>query len=109
MFDSKVVDVGIGLVLMFFLLALASSSIVEAVAGVLNIRGKKLDAAIKQLVSDPQVTLNVWETSVFGAINAGTGAGYPEGAGAVGALVAGALSSLWFRVDAQSRLFRTAR
>ena len=74
MLDSKVVDVGIGLVLMFFLLALASSSIVEAVAGVFNIRGKKLEAAIKQLVSDPKATLNVWETSVFGAISAGTDA-----------------------------------
>src|SRR6476659_8315781 len=59
---------------MFFLLALASSSIVEAVAGVLNIRGRKLEAAIKQLVSDPRVTLNVWDTSVFGAISAGTDA-----------------------------------
>jgi hypothetical protein len=29
---------------------------------------------MKQLVSDPQVTLNIWETSVFGAISAGTDA-----------------------------------
>jgi hypothetical protein len=71
-FDSQALDVAIGLVLLFFVLALASSSIVEALAGILNIRGKKLKNAINQLVTDPEKTLKVWETSVFGALQAGT-------------------------------------
>jgi hypothetical protein len=72
MFDSPIVDVAIGLVVMFFLLALTSSSIVEAISGVLNVRGKQLETAIQQLVSDPEHTLDVWNTSVFGALQAGT-------------------------------------
>jgi hypothetical protein len=72
MLDSQVLEVAIGLVVMFFLLALASSSIVEAIAGVFNIRGKQLETAIKGLVSDPQHTLDVWSTSVFAALQAGT-------------------------------------
>src|SRR5215475_9551094 len=72
MFDSPIVDIAIGLVVMFFLLALTSSSIVEAISGVLNIRGKQLETAIQQLVSDPEHTLDVWNTSVFGALQAGT-------------------------------------
>jgi len=70
--DSQVLEVAIGLVVMFFLLALASSSIVEAIAGVFNIRGRQLETAIKGLVSDPHHTLDVWNTSVFGALQAGT-------------------------------------
>src|SRR5215475_7150893 len=60
MLDSQVLEVAIGLVVMFFLLALASSSIVEAIAGVFNIRGRQLENAIKGLVSDPHHTLDVW-------------------------------------------------
>jgi hypothetical protein len=70
--DSGVFDVALALVLMFFMLALASSSIVEAISGVLNIRGRKLETAIKDLVADPQKQLDIWDTSVFAALGSVT-------------------------------------
>jgi hypothetical protein len=76
--DSGVFDVALALVLMFFILALTSSSIVEAIAGVLNIRGRKLEAAIKELVADPQKQLDVWGTSVFAALGSVTKRGRPR-------------------------------
>jgi hypothetical protein len=65
MFDSVLIDVAIGLVVMFFFLALASSSIVEAIAGVLKVRSKNLERGIKALIDDPQL---VYDTSVFAAL-----------------------------------------
>jgi hypothetical protein len=69
--DSSVLDVAIGLVLVFFLLALASSSVVEAIAGISRVRSKYLEKGIKALVGDPSM---IYDTSVFGALSAGSGA-----------------------------------
>ena len=71
MIDSSVLDVAIGLVLVFFLLALASSSVVEAIAGIFKIRSKMLEKGIAALVDDPSI---IYHTSVFGALSAGSGA-----------------------------------
>jgi hypothetical protein len=70
--DSSVLDVAIGLVLVFFLLALASSSVVEAIAGIFKVRANLLEKGIKALVDNPSM---IYETSVFGALSAGSGAG----------------------------------
>jgi len=70
--DSSVLDVAIGLVLVFFLLALASSSVVEAITGIFKVRAKFLEKGIAALVSDPSM---IYGTSVFGALCAGSGAG----------------------------------
>jgi hypothetical protein len=70
--DSSVLDVAIGLVLVFFLLALASSSVVEAITGIFKIRARYLEQGIKALVSDPSI---IYDTSVFGALSAGSAAG----------------------------------
>jgi hypothetical protein len=70
--DSSVLDVAIGLVLVFFLLALASSSVVEAITGIFKVRAKYLEQGIKALVDDPSM---VYGTSVFGSLCGGSGAG----------------------------------
>jgi hypothetical protein len=69
MFDSQVLDVAIGLVLMFFTLALISSSIVEAISGFLRIRAKQLEGALTELVGDPK---KLYDTSVLSALTAGS-------------------------------------
>jgi len=69
MFDSQVLDVAIGLVLMFFVLALTSSSIVEAISGILQVRSKKLEQGIEQIVGDPKL---IRETSIYSALAGST-------------------------------------
>src|SRR5690242_16691613 len=65
MFNSQVLDVAIGLVLMFFVLALTSSSIVEAISGIFKIRSKQLEKGISQIVENPDL---IYNTSVFTAL-----------------------------------------
>jgi hypothetical protein len=68
--DSTVLDVAIGLVLVFFLLALASSSVVEAIAGIFKVRANMLEQGITALVDNPSI---IYKTSVFGALSAASG------------------------------------
>jgi hypothetical protein len=75
MFGSQVLEVAIGLVLMFFVLALASSSIVELIARVLNTRAKQLEDGIRSMVGDPGL---IYNTSVFGALSGASGANAPK-------------------------------
>jgi len=65
MFDSQVLDVAIGLVLMFFLLALTASSIVEAISGALQVRSTKLEQGIEQIVGKPEF---IYGTSIYQAL-----------------------------------------
>jgi hypothetical protein len=68
---SQVLEVATGLVLMFFVLALASSSIVELFARVLNTRAKQLEDGIRSMVGNPDL---IYQTSVFGALSGASGA-----------------------------------
>ena len=70
MFNSQVLDVAIGLVLMFFVLALTSSSIVEAISGILKIRSKQLENGIVQIVDDPDF---IYSTSIYSALAGSAG------------------------------------
>ncbi len=81
MFGSQALETAIGLAVLFFLLATATSAAVEALSKALKWRHKQLESVIKQMVSgddsdDSHVTsvLNpLKDTSVYKAINAAAG------------------------------------
>jgi len=72
MFGSQAIEVAIGLVLAFFLLATAASAVVEVISALYQKRAKDLEAALNRMqgppgtVKDPvgDVPLKVQETSV---------------------------------------------
>jgi hypothetical protein len=63
--DSPIVEVAIGLSVLFFLLAAAASSVVELISGALGKRSKDLEQAVATLVGDVDA---LRETSVFQAL-----------------------------------------
>lgn len=56
MFNSTVLEVAIGLVFCFASISLIASSINEAIASLLKLRGRTLLSGIKSLLNDPQFT-----------------------------------------------------
>jgi hypothetical protein len=77
MFGSQAIEVAIGLVLAFFLLATAASAVVEVISALYQKRAKDLEAALDRMqgapgtVRDPvgSVPSKVQETSVYKAIS----------------------------------------
>jgi len=57
MFGSAILDVGIGLVVIYIVFSLVGSTITEAIAQTLNMRGKNLVIGIKHLLDDPNSDL----------------------------------------------------
>jgi hypothetical protein len=68
----RLVDVAIGLVATFFLIALISSALVEAGSMIFKKRSKDLEAVITKMLADPKAKISLQDTSVFTAINAAT-------------------------------------
>ena len=56
MIGSEILDVLIGLVLVYFLLSIACSAIIEIVDGWLKMRAVNLEAGIRELLHDPSGT-----------------------------------------------------
>ena len=56
MFGSTILDVAIGLVLLFLAVSLATSAITEAISSVLKLREATLVAGVKALLNDPDFT-----------------------------------------------------
>ena len=67
----EVLDVAIGLVVLFFLLSTALSSINEAISNILGWRAKTLEDALVNLVGDPKVRkdLKAWARSGIGLVD----------------------------------------
>lgn len=61
MFGSTIIEVGIGLVFVYFLLSVICSNVNNAVAGILGWRSKNLEQAIRTLLGDPNLAENVWQ------------------------------------------------
>ncbi|HLF76917.1 MAG TPA: hypothetical protein VJB57_05445, partial [Dehalococcoidia bacterium] len=72
MFNSGVLDVAIGVVLVYLLLSLLCSSVTEMIAGKLKLRSRDLEQGIKELLS-LTVTPQVSEPGGEGAAGAGNG------------------------------------
>lgn len=73
MFGSRVLEVVIGLALIFFVMALATSTVVEVISRVLSKRAKELEKVIGSIVDDPA---RLYETSVFAGLTTGAGKGW---------------------------------
>lgn len=63
MFGSPSLDVAVGLVFMYWLLAVFNSVLVEWVASVLALRAKTLEAAIANLLAEDPGDLDKWLSS----------------------------------------------
>jgi hypothetical protein len=68
----RLIDVAIGLVATFFLIALISSALVEAGSMIFKKRSKDLEVVIAKMLADPSAKISLQDTSVFAAINAAT-------------------------------------
>ncbi len=60
MFGSNIIDVAIGLILVFFLLSVISSRINDLVAEWMQWRSKDLERGVRQLLGDPELADKVW-------------------------------------------------
>jgi hypothetical protein len=92
MFESQAIETAIGLVLMFFVIALAASSLVEIISQVFKLRAKDLETAIGQMLTgdskdpdhDPKAAIEAAfgafkGTSVYEAAAAGAKRGVKRG------------------------------
>ncbi|HEY6327886.1 MAG TPA: hypothetical protein VI756_01015 [Blastocatellia bacterium] len=73
LFNSSVLDVAIGLIFVYLLLAIICSTVNEWISGLLNTRSKMLEAAISQLLDEQKRTP--------GVVGAGGGAGGAQAGG----------------------------
>lgn len=64
LFGSTVLDVAVGLIFVYLLLAIMCTSLNEWIAGVLNLRGKNLALAIRQLLDHQPTTSNPGQNSL---------------------------------------------
>jgi hypothetical protein len=58
---SPVLEIAIGLSFIFFLLSVIASAVSEAIAGVINLRGKTLLAGIKGMIGDVEIAKAVFD------------------------------------------------
>lgn len=61
MFGSTIIEVGIGLVFVYFLLSVICSNINDVIARWLNWRSKDLEQGVRALLGDPNLANNVWQ------------------------------------------------
>jgi hypothetical protein len=73
--DSQVVEVAIGLSVTFFFVALIASGVVESIAKVFKKRAKDLEATIEHLLGGPDPVAELKATSVYRALQGGSGRG----------------------------------
>ncbi len=59
MFGSTVIDIALGLIFIYFLLSVAASHINEVIAGMVQARAKNLEAGIRGLLADPELSKQV--------------------------------------------------
>lgn len=78
MFGSQALEVAIGLALTFFVVALATSALVETWARLTKKRSKDLARVIDSIVADPNEVLKIYDTSVFAALRAASGNQHPS-------------------------------
>src|ERR1700729_3805445 len=62
---SPILDVAIGLSFVFFLLALIASAVGEGIAGVLNLRGKTLEAGLEGMLKDVGAVTSLLEHALI--------------------------------------------
>ena len=68
MLDSPIIEVAIGLVVLFFVLASGASAVVEIISAATRKRARDLEAEILSLVGDSETFEALKETSVFEAL-----------------------------------------
>lgn len=73
--NSQLVEVGIGLALTFFFVALIGSAIVELVAVVMKKRANDLDRTIAKMLANDDLHVALKETSIYRALQIGSSAG----------------------------------
>lgn len=69
MFNSEILEVGIGLVFVYLLLCLLCSGINEAVARVLAWRSKTLEEALKKLLNNPELFKEIYQNSLLSELH----------------------------------------
>ncbi len=69
MFNSEILEVGIGLVFVYLLLCLLCSGINEAVARVLAWRSKTLEEALKKLLNNPELLKEMYQNSLLSELH----------------------------------------
>ena len=71
MFNSEILEVGIGLVFVYLLLCLLCAGIKEAVARVLAWRSKTLEEALKKLLNNPELLKEIYQNSLLSELHLG--------------------------------------
>lgn len=85
LFNSSVLDVAVGLIFVYLLLAIICSTVNEWIAGLLNTRSKMLEMAIHQLLDQQRVTAPPSTAGTGSAAGTGTGAASALGSGGAAA------------------------
>ena len=68
MFGSTVIEVGIGLVSIYFLISIICTNINDFIARLLNLRAKELETGIRNLLGDPELMNKVWNHALVRGI-----------------------------------------
>lgn len=69
MFDHIIVEVALGLAAVYLVFSLLCSTLVEFIAGILSLRGKKLELGIRYLVEDDQLSDNLLKHSMLSKLS----------------------------------------
>lgn len=72
MFGSVILDVAIGLILVYLLLSLVSAAIREWFAGILKIRSTTLDEGMHELLGDPSLVADLYNHPLINSLYRGT-------------------------------------
>src|SRR5262245_17434022 len=60
MFGSMVIDVAIGLALVYSFLAVIASAVSEAISGILSLRASTLETAVQRLLGNPELAKRIY-------------------------------------------------
>jgi hypothetical protein len=89
MFQNAVIDVAIGLILMYLMLSLLCTTVNEFIATKLSIRANTLRDALKKLIDDPTLLTNFYQHGLIASNSRASGTGSQSTLQAVSNAVAG--------------------
>jgi hypothetical protein len=75
MFQNAIIDVAIGLILMYLMLSLLCTVVNEYISTKLNLRSKTLRDALKKLIDDPALLKNFYEHGLITSSSQASGSG----------------------------------
>ncbi len=73
MFGSTVIDIALGLIFIYFLLSVAASHINEVIASLVQARAKNLEAGVRTLLADPNLSKQVMSHPLISGLSGQVG------------------------------------